>query len=70
MGGGYDKMGALGGGLKNIDWESQRLEKFEKNFYVEDKRITAKSDSEIAEFRRVKEIKVCRFSWSSLSLLS
>ncbi|KXN84559.1 ATP-dependent RNA helicase DBP2-A, partial [Leucoagaricus sp. SymC.cos] len=35
-----------------------RLEKFEKNFYVEDKRVTSRSDREIEEFRRSKEIKV------------
>ncbi|KAG8760028.1 ATP-dependent RNA helicase dbp2 [Serendipita sp. 396] len=56
--GGGDRMGNLGGGLKSIDWRSQTLEKFEKNFYVEDKRVTARSDSEIDTFRRVKEIKV------------
>ncbi|KAG8808538.1 hypothetical protein FRC19_005850, partial [Serendipita sp. 401] len=51
--GGGDRMGNLGGGLKSIDWRSQTLEKFEKNFYVEDKRVTARSDSEIDTFRRV-----------------
>ncbi|CAG7852809.1 ATP-dependent RNA helicase DBP2-A [Serendipita indica DSM 11827] len=57
-GGGGDRMGNLGGGLKSIDWRSQTLEKFEKNFYAEDKRVSARSDSEIEAFRRAKEIKV------------
>ena len=51
-------MSNLGGGLRNVDWNSTRLEKFEKNFYREDPNVTAKSDREIDEFRRVKEMKV------------
>ncbi|EIW84189.1 RNA helicase [Coniophora puteana RWD-64-598 SS2] len=58
-GGGHgDRMDGLGGGLKNIDWSSAKLERFEKNFYVEDKRVSAMSDREIEEFRRTKEIKI------------
>lgn len=75
-GGGYgeDKMSNLGGGLRNIDWGSTRLEHFEKNFYIEDKRVAALSDREVDEFRRLKEIKVRTsphhlFSSSSLTLL-
>lgn len=34
------------------------MEKFEKNFYIEDKKVSARSDREIEEFRRTKEIKV------------
>jgi ATP-dependent RNA helicase DDX5/DBP2 len=51
-------MDNLGGGLRTIDWTSERLAAFEKNFYVEDKNVTARSDSEIEEFRRAKEMKV------------
>jgi ATP-dependent RNA helicase DDX5/DBP2 len=51
-------MGNLGGGLRSIDWATQKLERFEKNFYVEDKRISALSEREVDEFRRTKEIKV------------
>jgi hypothetical protein len=54
--------GNLGGTLRTVDWTSQRLERFEKNFYVEDKRVTARSDAEIDEFRRVKEMKVRGFA--------
>jgi ATP-dependent RNA helicase DDX5/DBP2 len=57
-GSGGDRMGALGGGLKTIDWGSQRLEKFEKNFYVEDKVVNARTDSEIEAFRRLKQMRV------------
>lgn len=57
--GGYDdRMGNLGGGLRSIDWSSAKLERFEKNFYVEDKRISALSEREVEEFRRSKDIKV------------
>ncbi|KAI5998815.1 P-loop containing nucleoside triphosphate hydrolase protein [Pisolithus albus] len=51
-------MSGLGGGLRAIDWSSQKMERFEKNFYVEDKRVSALSDREVEEFRRAKEIKV------------
>lgn len=51
-------MDNLGGGLRTVDWASAKIEHFEKNFYVEDKRVTALSDREIEEFRREKEIKV------------
>ncbi|THH10318.1 hypothetical protein EW145_g1411 [Phellinidium pouzarii] len=60
-GGGFDsrdKMSALGGGLKTIDWSSTRIEKFEKNFYREDPRVTARSEREIEDFRKSKEMKI------------
>ncbi|KAI0706743.1 P-loop containing nucleoside triphosphate hydrolase protein [Cerioporus squamosus] len=57
-GGGGDRMSNLGGGLHTVDWSSQKLAHFEKNFYVEDKRVSARSDREIEEFRRSKEMKV------------
>ncbi|TFK47757.1 DEAD-domain-containing protein [Heliocybe sulcata] len=50
-------MSNLGGGLRNINWDMERLPKFEKNFYVEDKRVAARSDREIEEYRRAKEIR-------------
>ncbi|EKM57897.1 uncharacterized protein PHACADRAFT_251816 [Phanerochaete carnosa HHB-10118-sp] len=59
-GGGWgdDKMGGVGSGLRAIDWNQYKLERFEKNFYVEDKRVSARSDREIEDFRRIKEMKV------------
>ncbi|KAF4614062.1 hypothetical protein D9613_007675 [Agrocybe pediades] len=58
-GGGHDdRMSHLGGGLRNVDWTNTKLEHFEKNFYIEDKRVSARSDREIEEFRRSREIKV------------
>lgn len=57
-GGGGDRMADLGGGLRTIDWANNKAPTFEKNFYIEDKRVTARSDREIEEFRRTKEIKV------------
>lgn len=55
-------MSNLGGSLRQIDWTAQRLEKFEKNFYVEDKRVSARSEREIEEFRRAKEMRVSFFT--------
>ncbi|AAW43961.1 p68-like protein, putative [Cryptococcus deneoformans JEC21] len=59
-GGGYggDRMGNLGQGLHNIDWQNQSLAKFEKNFYVQDPRVTARSDAEVEAFRAEKEMKI------------
>ena len=54
-------MSNLGGGLRNVDWSSTKLEHFEKNFYIEDKRVTTRSERETEEFRRLKEIKVHLF---------
>lgn len=54
--GSYEKSGGLGDNLHNIDWNNQRLEKFEKNFYVEDKRVAARSDKDVFEFRKAKQI--------------
>lgn len=51
-------MGNLGGSLRTVDWNSAKLERFEKNFYVEDKRVSGRSEREIEDFRREKEIKV------------
>ncbi|TFK70282.1 RNA helicase [Pluteus cervinus] len=52
------RMSNFGGGLRAVDWATTRLEKFEKNFYAEDKRVSQKTEREIDEFRRIKEIKV------------
>jgi len=51
-------MSELGGNLRAVDWANTRLERFEKNFYVEDKRVSSRSEREIEDFRRSKEIKV------------
>jgi hypothetical protein len=56
-------MSNLGGGLRTVDWSSTKLEHFEKNFYIEDKRVTTRSERETEEFRRLKEIKVQTFSF-------
>ena len=66
---GGDRNGdGLGGGLRNIDWSQQKSIPFEKNFYVEDKRVSSRSDREIEEFRRLKEIKVKSFQSRSAML--
>jgi hypothetical protein len=53
-------MGGLGTGLKTINWDISNLSKFEKNFYVEDKRVMSRSDREVDDFRRKMEMKVSR----------
>lgn len=63
-------MSNLGGGLRNVDWSSTKLTKFEKNFYVEDKRVSARGEREIEEFRKVKEIKVTYLSLSQKNSLT
>ncbi|KZW02916.1 DEAD-domain-containing protein [Exidia glandulosa HHB12029] len=57
-GGGGDRMSNLGGGLRNIDWQTANLPKFEKNFYQEDKHVAARSDREIEEYRAKHQMKV------------
>jgi ATP-dependent RNA helicase DDX5/DBP2 len=54
-------MSNLGSTLRSVDWSSQKILHFEKNFYVEGKCVTAHSDREIETFQRAKEMKV----WSS-----
>ncbi|KAF8331477.1 P-loop containing nucleoside triphosphate hydrolase protein [Cantharellus anzutake] len=49
----------LGNNLRDVDWKSAHLTKFEKNFYREDPRVTARTEFQVEEFRRAKEIK-CR----------
>ena len=51
-------MHGLGNSLRAVDWSTFKLERFEKNFYVEDKRVSSRSDREIEEFRKTKEMKV------------
>ncbi|WVF65366.1 ATP-dependent RNA helicase DBP2-A [Kwoniella sp. CBS 6097] len=57
-GGGGDRMNNLGQGLHNVDWNSQTLTKFEKNFYVQDPRVTERSEKDIAQFRADKQMKI------------
>ncbi|KAL0954714.1 hypothetical protein HGRIS_003667 [Hohenbuehelia grisea] len=59
-GGGWgdDKMSALGNGLRSINWATTKVEHFEKNFYVENDAVSKRSDKDIEDFRRSKEIKV------------
>ncbi|KAH8117119.1 RNA helicase [Phellopilus nigrolimitatus] len=53
---GNDRGSNLGNHLKNIDWDHQRLEKFEKNFYLEDKRVAARSEGDVHDFRKERQI--------------
>lgn len=64
-GGGYRGRGSfsredreLGSGLQKQDWDPSSLPKFEKNFYKEDPQVTARSDDEIAAFRKENEMTI------------
>ncbi|KAI5479913.1 ATP-dependent rna helicase dbp2 [Pseudohyphozyma bogoriensis] len=56
--GGDDRMSNLGAGLKAQKWDMNSLVPFEKNFYEEDPRVTARSSREVEDFRRQKEIQI------------
>ncbi|KAK4705611.1 ATP-dependent RNA helicase DDX5/DBP2, partial [Phenoliferia sp. Uapishka_3] len=49
-------MSGLGGNLHRQNWDMSTLVPFEKNFYEEDPRVTARSQREVDDFRREKEI--------------
>ncbi|POY75510.1 hypothetical protein BMF94_1412 [Rhodotorula taiwanensis] len=51
-------MGQLGSGLRAQNWDVSSLIKFEKNFYEEHPVVAARSEREVQEFRREKEIQV------------
>jgi ATP-dependent RNA helicase DDX5/DBP2 len=61
-GGGFgqsgDRMGALGSGLNKVNWTTTTLTRFEKNFYAEDKRVTARSDRDVAAFRAEQQMTI------------
>lgn len=51
-------MGALGDNLRSIKWDMASLVPIEKNFYQEDAKVTARTEAEVAQFRREKEIQI------------
>lgn len=51
-----DSSSNLGGRLTIVDWKSENLVPFEKNFYVEHPKISAMTHQRVEEFRRLKEI--------------
>ncbi len=56
-GGSYDS-GDFGSGLKTQDWDTAKLSKFEKNFYVESDSVRDRSDQEVADFRKKNDMTV------------
>ncbi|KAL9563334.1 hypothetical protein ACKAV7_012414 [Fusarium commune] len=64
FGGGYgggaggDRMGALGAGLKNQEWDVNTLPKFEKSFYKEHPDVTNRSDADVEAFRRKHQMTI------------
>jgi superfamily II DNA/RNA helicase len=65
-GGGYGGRGGCGGFQRNNynervelvapQWDLESLPKFEKNFYVEDPNVQARSDADVQKFRREHEM--------------
>ena len=53
-----DKMANIGAGLKKQTWDLETMPKFEKNFYREAESVMGRSDREVEDFRRKKEIRV------------
>ncbi|RAH40531.1 DEAD-box ATP-dependent RNA helicase DBP2 [Aspergillus brunneoviolaceus CBS 621.78] len=56
--GGGDRMSNLGAGLKKQEWDMDSLPKFEKSFYKEHPDVAARSQREVDEFRKSKEMAV------------
>lgn len=48
----------LGAKLSNINWSSQTLVKFNKNFYKEHEEVAARSDSEVKRIREEMSITI------------
>lgn len=51
-------MSGLGAGLKHQNWDPSTLTKFEKNFYVEDPAVSARSQREVDEYRRLHQMTI------------
>ncbi|ETS63559.1 hypothetical protein PaG_01856 [Moesziomyces aphidis] len=56
--GGGDRMSNLGANLGAVDWNSVDLVNFEKNFYIEDPRVAARSDREVQDYRASKQMTI------------
>ncbi|KAG8357115.1 ATP-dependent RNA helicase DBP2 [Fusarium venenatum] len=57
-GAGGDRMGALGSGLKNQEWDINSLPKFEKSFYKEHPDVENRSDADVEAFRRKHQMTI------------
>ncbi|KAF4341059.1 ATP-dependent RNA helicase DBP2 [Fusarium beomiforme] len=57
-GAGGDRMGALGAGLKNQEWDVSALPKFEKSFYKEHPDVANRSDADVEAFRRKHQMTI------------
>jgi len=57
-GAGGDRMGALGSGLKNQEWDVNSLPKFEKSFYKEHPDVETRSDADVEAFRRKHQMTI------------
>ncbi|KAK0557043.1 ATP-dependent RNA helicase dbp2 [Tilletia horrida] len=57
-GGGGDRMGALGANLGAVNWDTTTLAPLRKDFYVEDRRVAARSPAEVDAYRKSKTMTV------------
>ncbi|CAC9888126.1 MAG: Uncharacterized protein AUREO_000540 [Aureobasidium pullulans] len=55
---GGDRMGQLGAGLKNQQWDMTSLPKFEKSFYKEAPTVAERTQAEVDEFRKTHQIAI------------
>ncbi|KAI7848451.1 P-loop containing nucleoside triphosphate hydrolase protein [Circinella umbellata] len=55
---GQDRMGQLGTGLKDIQWDQLSLPRFEKNFYTEHPSVAARQPDEIVQIRAAANMTV------------
>ncbi len=53
---GGERNGALGSGLRNLNWKALDLPVFEKNFYIEHPDVTKRSDEVANSWRRDSKI--------------
>ncbi|KAI7870385.1 P-loop containing nucleoside triphosphate hydrolase protein [Spinellus fusiger] len=60
--GGGDRMGQLGSGLKDIDWQQAALPKFEKNFYTEHPDVALRSPDEVTSMRTFANMTVTGYN--------
>lgn len=57
-GGSFGSSSNLGAGLRSIQWDLSKLPNFEKNFYIEHPRVSARSEPDAVEWRRQNEISI------------
>lgn len=63
-------MSNLGANLRDIDWETDKLPKLEKNFYLEHPQVVRRSEAHAERWRAEKNIHVVGRGVPKVSLLT